>query len=143
MLWLRRAMLGLLARFVAAAGDARLERWFGSGIGQRALFGGMARSFVPAAAGGFSGELEYELSRPATAAPTVRWTLSIDGGRARPRPGAAVRPKLTVQMALPDFLRVAVGSADAVTLVLKGQASVRGDFSLAARLPEMFGAARA
>jgi hypothetical protein len=42
-------------------------------------------------------------------------------------------------MALADFMRVATGTADAVVLVLSGRATIRGDFGLAARLPEMFG----
>jgi hypothetical protein len=43
-------------------------------------------------------------------------------------------------MELADFMRVATGATDAVVLVLSGRASIRGDFGLAARLPEMFGA---
>jgi putative sterol carrier protein len=133
-------MLRLLARIVGSWSDVQVERRFGSNLGQRAIFGGMARSFVPGAAAGFAGELEYELSRPATGAPPIRWTIEIADGRAGARPGAAVRPRLSVSMSLPDFMRVATGSADAVVLVLSGRASVRGDFGLAARLPEMFGA---
>ena len=136
---MRPAMLRLLARIIARWSDSKLERRFGSRIGQRALFGGMARSFVPAASGGFSGELQYELARPATGATPLRWTVEVSGSRARARPGTAARPKLTVQMALADFLRVATAASDPVVLVLSGRASVRGDFGLAARLPEMFG----
>lgn len=133
-------MLRLLARFVARSSDAKLERRFGSRIAQRAIFSGMARSFVPAASNGFSGELQYELTRPATGAPPLRWTIEVSGPRARARAGAAARPTLTVSMALADFMRVATAAADPVVLVLSGRASVRGDFGLAARLPEMFGA---
>jgi hypothetical protein len=133
-------MLRLLARIVASWSDPKLERRFGSRIGQRALFRGMARSFVPAAAENFGGELEYELTRPATGAPPVQWTIAIDAGRAVARPGAARSPRLRISMSLPDFMRVATAAADPVVLVLSGRASVRGDFGLAARLPEMFGA---
>jgi putative sterol carrier protein len=133
-------MLQLLGRIVASSSDEQLERRFGSRPGQRAMFAGMARSYVPAAADGFSGELEYELSRPATGAPPVQWTLEIAEGRAVARPGSARSPRLTVRMELADFMRVATGATDAVVLVLSGRASVRGDFGLAARLPEMFGA---
>ena len=133
-------MLRLLARIVASWSDPKLERRFGSRIGQRALFRGMARSFVPAAAENFGGELEYELTRPATGAPPVQWTIAIDAGRAVARPGAARSPRLRISMSLPDFMRVATAAADPVVLVLSGRASVRGDFGVAARLPEMFGA---
>lgn len=134
-------MLRLLTRVVGSSSDEQLERRFGSRIGQRAIFSGMARSFVPGAAPGFAGELEYELARSASGRPPVHWTLKVAGGRATARPGVAERPKLTVRMELADFLRVAAGSADAVVLVLQGRASIRGDFGLAARLPEMFGQA--
>jgi SCP-2 sterol transfer family len=137
---MRSAIVRLLARIVASWGPAKLERRFGSRLGQRALFWGMSRSFVPAAAGEFTGELEYELTRPAIEAPPVRWTLEIASGRARARPGAANSPRLRISMELADFMRVATASADPVVLVLSGRASVRGDFGLAARLPEMFGA---
>ena len=133
-------MLRLLARLVASSTDAQLERRFGSRLGQRLLFSGMARSFVPEAAGAFVGELEYELARPATRASPVRWTVEIAGGRAVTRPGAAFRPRLRISMELADFMRVATAAADPIVLVLSGRASVRGDFGLAARLPEMFGA---
>jgi hypothetical protein len=137
---LRDRLLQLFARVVRSWDDVKLEQRFGSRPGQRALFWGMARSFVPSAADGFSGELEYELKRPATGAPPLRWTLEIDAGRAHARPGPSERPRLTVSMGLADFMRVATAAADPVVLVLTGRASVRGDFGLAARLPEMFGA---
>ncbi|HEY2161419.1 MAG TPA: SCP2 sterol-binding domain-containing protein [Solirubrobacteraceae bacterium] len=137
---MRTWLLRLLARVVASWSDEKLERRFGSRLGQRALFAGMARSFVPGAAGEFSGELEYDLSRPATGAAPVRWTIAVQRGRATARPGAAAQPRLTVSMGLADFMRVATAKADPVVLVLSGRASVRGDFGLAARLPEMFGA---
>ena len=132
-------MLRLFTRLTGSWGDAKLERRFGSRPAQRALFWGMARSFVPSAADGFSGELEYELRRPATGAAPLRWTVEIAAGKARARPGGAERPRLTVSMDLADFMRVASATADPVVLVLSGRASVRGDFGVAARLPEMFG----
>lgn len=137
---IRQAVLRLLARVVGSWSDATLERRFGSRIGQQMLFRGMARSFVPAAADGFAGELEYELTRPATGAPPLRWTLVIASARAEARPGPAANPRLRISMGLADFMRVATAAADPVVLVLSGKASVRGDFGLAARLPEMFGA---
>ena len=137
---IQQALLRLLAKLVASWSDTKIERRFGSRTGQRMLFGGMARSFVPAAAGGFTGELEYELTRPATGAPPLRWTLVIASERAEARPGPATNPRLRISMGLADFMRVATAAADPVVLVLSGKASVRGDFGLAARLPEMFGA---
>jgi alkanesulfonate monooxygenase SsuD/methylene tetrahydromethanopterin reductase-like flavin-dependent oxidoreductase (luciferase family) len=130
----------LLARLVNGASDAQVERRFGSSLAQRALFGGMTRAFEPEAAGGFQGALVYELSRPATGAAPVRWTITVHDGLASAEPGAASDAKLTVRYQLADFLRIAAGLIDPAVPLLEDRASFEGEFDLAARLPEMFGA---
>jgi alkanesulfonate monooxygenase SsuD/methylene tetrahydromethanopterin reductase-like flavin-dependent oxidoreductase (luciferase family) len=130
----------LLARAVDGADDASIERRFGSRIVQRALFSAMAAAFEPDAAGGFKGRLVYELGRPATGAPATRWTIEVLDGRAVARPGGAPEPALTIRFPLSDFVRVAAGTIDPAVPLLRDRASFEGDFSLAAKLPEMFGA---
>ena len=136
----RHRVTELLARMVADRTDAEVERRFGSGIVQRAMFTGMARSFEPEAAGGFQGRVVYELARPATRAQPTRWTIEVTDGRAIARPGQAAEPALTVRFRLADFVRVAAGTLDPAAPLLEDRASFEGDFSLAVRLPEMFGA---
>jgi alkanesulfonate monooxygenase SsuD/methylene tetrahydromethanopterin reductase-like flavin-dependent oxidoreductase (luciferase family) len=136
----RERAIKLLARAVGGADDAALERRFGSRIAQRAMFSAMAAAFEPEAAGGFEGRLVYELDRPATGAPPSRWTVEVLDGRAVARPGAASHPALTIRFPLSDFVRVAAGTIDPAVPLLRDRASFEGDFSLAARLPEMFGA---
>lgn len=136
----RGGAIALLARFVRGRDDATLERRFGSPVLQRALFSGMAHAFEPGAAAGFQGALVYELGRPATGAAPVQWTIEVLDGHASALPGAAPEPKLTVRYQLSDFVRIAAGTLDAVMPLLKNRASFEGDFALAARLPEMFGA---
>jgi alkanesulfonate monooxygenase SsuD/methylene tetrahydromethanopterin reductase-like flavin-dependent oxidoreductase (luciferase family) len=130
----------LLGRLVGDASDATVERRFGSGLVQRAMFTGMARSFEPEAAAGFQGALVYELARPATAEPAMRWTIEVLDGHATARPGGAPDPALTVRFNLADFIRIAAGKVDPATPLLEGRASFEGSFALASRLPEMFGA---
>jgi hypothetical protein len=130
----------VLGTIVGRADDAKLERRFGSPIAQRVMFTAMARRFKPEAAGRFQGAIVYELSRPATGAPPTRWTVEVADGRARARPGAAENAKLTLGFRLADFMRIAAGALDPVVPVLQGRATVKGDFGLAARLPQMFGA---
>jgi alkanesulfonate monooxygenase SsuD/methylene tetrahydromethanopterin reductase-like flavin-dependent oxidoreductase (luciferase family) len=130
----------LLARIVDGASDAELERRFGSAFAQRAMFMGMARSFEPDAASGFQGRLVYELSRPATGAPPTRWTIEVSDGHASACVGALDGPALTVRFQLADFVRMAAGKLDPAAPLLENRASFEGDFALAARLPEMFGA---
>jgi hypothetical protein len=138
----RTGAIAVLARLVRDRDDATLERRFGSPVLQRALFSGMAHSFEPGAAAGFQGALVYELARPATGLAPVRWTIEVLGGQAIARPGAAPDPKLTVRYQLSDFVRIAAGTLDAAAPLLQNRASFDGDFALAARLPEMFGAPR-
>jgi hypothetical protein len=107
---------------------------------QRALFAATAASFDPVAANGFEGLLVYELTRPRTGREPRRWTIEVEGGRARARPGGAEAPTLTVTCRLADFVRIAAGTIDPATPLLHDRASVDGDLSLAASLPEMFGA---
>jgi alkanesulfonate monooxygenase SsuD/methylene tetrahydromethanopterin reductase-like flavin-dependent oxidoreductase (luciferase family) len=136
----RRRAVALLARLVDGVGDLELERRLRSGAAQRVLFGAMARAFEPDAAGGFQGRLVYELARPASGADAIRWTIDISDGRATARPGAAEDARLTVRFTVADFVRIAAGTIDPAVPLLEDRASFEGDFGLAARLPEMFGA---
>jgi hypothetical protein len=134
----RRVAPKLLAKFVDGAPDAQLERRFGSPLAQRVIFAAMARSFVPAAAGGFQGALVYELGL--SHGPPVRWTIEVLNGRAVARPGGVADAALTLRFSLADFIRIAAGALDPAVPLLQGRASFEGDFALAAKLPEMFGA---
>jgi alkanesulfonate monooxygenase SsuD/methylene tetrahydromethanopterin reductase-like flavin-dependent oxidoreductase (luciferase family)/putative sterol carrier protein len=126
--------------FVGRSDDARLERTAGSGAGLKVIFGAMERQFVPERAAGFSGEIQYNL-RAADGA--IRsWTVTVDGERARARPGAAAGEggaKLTITLALADFIRIAARDLDPVAAVLTGKMELAGDFAVALKLGEMFG----
>ncbi len=136
----RRRVIKLLERAVDGADDASIERRFGSRWIQRAMFAAMVSAFEPEAAGGFHGHLVYELRRPATGGPPVRWTIEVLDGRATARPGGREDAALTLRFQLSDFMRIAAGTIDPAEPLLRDRASFEGDFALAARLPEMFGA---
>jgi putative sterol carrier protein len=106
------------------------------------LFAGMERTFLPERAGGFTGDIQYNL-RGADGAERS-WTVTIDGARARARPGASeVGAKLTVTLSVADFVRIAGQDLDPVKAVLSGRLSLAGDFGVALKLGEMFGQAPA
>ncbi len=136
----RRHATALLARAVRDATDDQVERRFGSPLAQRVMFVGMARQFEPEAAGGFQGRIVYQLGRPATGGDTISWTIEILDGRATAQPGAAGDRALTLRFQLSDFVRIAAGTIDPAVPLLTNRASFEGDFGVAARLPEMFGA---
>jgi putative sterol carrier protein len=127
----------VLARFVGGRDDAELERRFGSPWVQRAMFGAMARAFVPEAAAGFEGRIAYELGR--RDAPPDRWTIEIRDGRASAHAGNGHEPEVLLRMPVADFARLAAGTADPLVAFLEGRAEVEGNLDVARRLQEMFG----
>jgi hypothetical protein len=135
-----RGVRRIFARLVGGANDAKLERRFGSRLAQRVMFGAMAARFNPDAAGGFQGKVSYELKRPATGAPSLLWTIEVSDRRAHARRGVSDDAAVKLRVTLADFVRIGAGLVDPALPVLQGRASFQGDFGLAVRLPEMFGA---
>jgi alkanesulfonate monooxygenase SsuD/methylene tetrahydromethanopterin reductase-like flavin-dependent oxidoreductase (luciferase family)/putative sterol carrier protein len=123
--------------FVRRASDDRLDQTAGSSRGLAVLFGAMAQAYEPEHAGGFTGDLQYDLRRGDGR--VVLWTVTVGPQRAEVRPGPAPSPALTLSMRLADFLRMAAGDLDAGRALLTGRLDLAGDFSLAQRLGEMFG----
>jgi alkanesulfonate monooxygenase SsuD/methylene tetrahydromethanopterin reductase-like flavin-dependent oxidoreductase (luciferase family) len=123
--------------FVRRSDDRRLERTVGSDRGLRLIFAAMAQAYVPERAGGFSGELQYRLTR--SDGSVVDWTVAIEGERASSRPGPARAPALKVATGVADFVRIAGRDLDPGKALLTGRLDLEGDLALAARLGEMFG----
>jgi alkanesulfonate monooxygenase SsuD/methylene tetrahydromethanopterin reductase-like flavin-dependent oxidoreductase (luciferase family)/putative sterol carrier protein len=126
-----------LGAFVRGAGDRRLERTLGSALGLRIVFSGMAQRFRPERAQGFAGDVQYELRGSDGRDRT--WVVTVDGDRARARPGRSPQPRVTIGMELADFARLVGGDLDPLRAVLDGRMRIEGDFNVAARLGEMFG----
>jgi hypothetical protein len=124
------------AAFVRRRSDRQLERLFGSGPGLRAIFKRMEQVFEPAKAGGFAGEIQYELLGPEG---VKKWVVRIDGGRALTQAGEARTPATTLRMGLPLFVRVAAREVHPAKAYREGWLEVGGDFDLAARISVMFG----
>jgi hypothetical protein len=123
--------------FVRRSDDRRLERTIGSDRGLKFLFGAMAQAYQPDKAGGFTGELLYELRRGDGA--VVRWTVAIAPESASARAGDATAPALTMKLGVADFVRMAGRDLDPGKALLTGRMDIEGDLALAARLGEMFG----
>ena len=123
--------------FVRRSDDRRLERTVGSDRGLKLLFGAMAKAYQPDKAGGFAGELLYELRRGDGA--VVRWTVALAADSASARAGDATAPALTMKLGVADFVRMAGRDLDPGKALLTGRMDIEGDLALAARLGEMFG----
>jgi alkanesulfonate monooxygenase SsuD/methylene tetrahydromethanopterin reductase-like flavin-dependent oxidoreductase (luciferase family)/putative sterol carrier protein len=123
--------------FVRRSDDRRLERTAGSGAGLKVLFGAMAQAYEPDKAGGFSGDLQYDLRR--SDGELVSWTVTLGPDGASVRPGTASAPALTLKLGVVDFVRLAGGDLDPGKALLTGRLDMEGDLAIAARLGEMFG----
>jgi hypothetical protein len=110
---------------------------FDRGPGVAIIFKGMEHAFVADQAKGFEGEILYELRARDGAR---SWTVRIADGRASARRGAAHDPTVTIRTSVPDFVRVAAREAFPPKLLLEGSLEIEGDFAVAGRLGEMFGA---
>ncbi len=126
-----------LAALVRNRSDAQLHRLFDRGPGLAVIFKGMERAFLPERAKGFVGELAYELR--ARDGPRS-WTVRIADRGAVARRGRAADPAVTLRVSVPDFVRMAAREAFPPKLLLDGALVIEGDFAVAGRLGEMFGA---
>jgi alkanesulfonate monooxygenase SsuD/methylene tetrahydromethanopterin reductase-like flavin-dependent oxidoreductase (luciferase family)/putative sterol carrier protein len=134
----RAAVESAFASFVHGRSDEQLDRFMGSGPGLRLVFKGMETAFVPEAARGFEGEIFYDLKSSRGAQP---WTLTIDRERAVAEPRKASSPAVTLRAEVPVFVRVVSGDLDPMRAMMDERLVVEGDFAVAGRLGEMFGAA--
>jgi alkanesulfonate monooxygenase SsuD/methylene tetrahydromethanopterin reductase-like flavin-dependent oxidoreductase (luciferase family) len=134
---LARAGEAGLAAMVRGRTDEQLYRMFDRGPGLAAIFKGMERAFVPGKARGFEGEIEYVLRGRHD---DRSWTVRIADGRAVARRGRATEPAVTFRASVPDFVRIAARVAHPPKLLLEGDLVIEGDYALAGRVGEMFGA---
>jgi hypothetical protein len=123
--------------FVRRSDDRRLERTVGSDRGLKVLFGAMAQAYQPDKAGGFTGDLVYELRR--SDGELAQWTVAIGADSASAQPGGAAAPALKIKLGVADFVRMAGRDLDPGKALLTGRMDIEGDLALAARLGEMFG----
>jgi putative sterol carrier protein len=125
--------------FVARSDDRRLDRLAGSRMAQRMVFAQLVRRFDPAGAGGFNGELQFDL-RGAGERVNV-WTVEVTDHIAIARFGPAARyADVTVAARAADVLRMAAGELGPGRALLDGRLDLAGDWSVAMRLGKMFGA---
>jgi alkanesulfonate monooxygenase SsuD/methylene tetrahydromethanopterin reductase-like flavin-dependent oxidoreductase (luciferase family) len=134
----RAAVESAFASFVRGRSDEQLDRLMGVGPGLRVLFKGMESAFVPEAARGFSGDILYDLQSSRGPRP---WTVTVNATRAVAEPHAAPDPAVTLRAEVPVFVRIAAGELDPARAMLEGRLEIEGDFAVAGRLGEMFGAA--
>lgn len=132
----------VVERLVHGASDEELVRRFGSPLAQRAIFGGMARSFQPAMAFGFEGEICFELRIPLDDGAVVSsewWTIEVRGRKSAARRGRAPSPVVAIRVDLPDFIRMSAGEPP-LDAIVDGRIQFEGDPFALLQTSAMFGA---
>jgi hypothetical protein len=112
--------------------DAQLDVVFGTRPAQALVFRGMQRAFVPEAAAGVRGTIQYLLAgRP--------WLLTIADCHLTVSQTLQPAANVTFHMAPSIFARIAAGQTTAAAEALQGRLQIDGDLKLAARLAVMLG----
>jgi putative sterol carrier protein len=134
---LRDHAVAALRAAVQRADDRRLEQTLGSDRGLALLFAAMRDAYVPEAADGWTGRVQYDLRRADGS--TAVWTVAVGRFRADARRGAEPGPHLVVETGAAAFVRMAAGQLDVGSALLAGTLDLRGDLAVAMRLGELFG----
>ena len=92
------------------------------------VFAGMSESFNSEKAAGQQAVVQYELSAPDG---THEYAMRIADGRCEIERGRAESPRVTIRMALGDFLRLITGGANGMQLFMTGKLKVAGDLFFA------------
>jgi putative sterol carrier protein len=92
------------------------------------VFAGMSESFSAAKAGGQQATVQYEISAPDG---THEYAMRIADGRCEIDKGRAESPRVTIRIALADFLRLITGNANGMQLFMTGKLKVSGDLFFA------------
>ena len=92
------------------------------------VFAGMSESFSPTKAAGQQAVVQYEIGAPDG---THEYAMRIADGRCEIDKGRAESPRVTIRMALADFLRLITGNANGMQLFMTGKLKVSGDLFFA------------
>ncbi len=99
------------------------------------IFNGMAAAFVPEAAAGQSATVQYDVGAPGG---TRSYQLKVAGGKCVVVKGAGEPARVTLALALPDFLRLIAGKLDGMQAFMTGKLRLSGDMMFAQTMQSWF-----
>ena len=127
---------------LAALIEGRSEEEITRGVEERGVesvldgvFQGMADAFLPDKAAGQSAIVQYDVT---VAGQPHTYQLKIGGGRCEIVKGRADTPRVTLTLALPDFLRVVAGKLPPVQAFMSGKLKLQGDMMIATAMQGWF-----
>jgi putative sterol carrier protein len=99
------------------------------------IFAGMQDAFQPEKAAGVNAVIQYDV---AVNGDTKSWSVNIADGKCTTSEGASENPRLTLQTALPDFMRLIFNQADGTQLFMSGKLKLKGDMMFAMQMQNFF-----
>ncbi|HVF52457.1 MAG TPA: SCP2 sterol-binding domain-containing protein [Actinomycetota bacterium] len=128
----------VLAEAVKGLSDDELKAQI-SGLGTdlvlTQIFEGMRDAFDPGRAGSTSAVIQYEIS---TDEGQKQWIVEIADGGCSVREGAAESPRLTLSLALQDFVRLIFNQVEGPQLFMSGKLKLKGDMMFAMTMQGFF-----
>ena len=99
------------------------------------VFNGMQQAFQPDKAAGQSAVVQWDVDAPDG---KHSRTVNVADGSCTVERGAADSPRLTLTLALPDFLRFVSGQLDGMQAFMSGKLKLGGDIMLAQTMQTWF-----
>ncbi len=92
------------------------------------IFGGMTQAFLPDKAGAQSTVIQYDVT---ASGKTYTYQLKCGDGKCELVKGAAGPARVTLNLALPDFLRLVTGKLNGMQAFMAGKLKIAGDMMFA------------
>lgn len=92
------------------------------------IFGGMTQAFLPDKAGAQSAVIQYDVT---ASGKTYTYQLKCGDGKCELVKGAAGPARVTLNLALPDFLRLVTGKLNGMQAFMAGKLKIAGDMMFA------------
>lgn len=127
-----------LVSAITGRSDEEINDWAaGQGVEPllAGIFGAMRASFSPERATGQTAVIQYTITTPDGPHP---WQIRVADGACTVAAGAADAPRITLGLALADFLRLTAGTLDGMAAFMSGKLTVTGDMMLAPLMQTWF-----
>jgi putative sterol carrier protein len=96
---------------------------------------GMAAAFIPEKAANVSAVIQYDI----TATDGIHsFQLKVGEGKCETSSGAPDTPRVTISLALPDFLRLVAGKLNGQQAFMSGKLKLKGDMAIAMQMQNWF-----
>ena len=101
----------------------------------KAIFDGMQDAFNAQKAAGVTAKIQYDIT---TDDGVKSWTVAIADGSCTTSEGAADDPRLTLSLAMTDFVRLIFNQADGTQMFMSGKLKLKGDMMFAMQMQGFF-----